>query len=128
MTGLYEEWIVPAFIDLSMRSKPFRKRIAGAAEGRVLDVAIGRGVNLPFYARHSQEIFGLDPSPQLIARAQCKVQRIQGRPQHGYHCDDVDRLQYSRYRCCSRRNATRKLDDLISDAAFASIVWKPATT
>ena len=38
--GIYEEWILPALIDLSMRNKrlrPYRQRVAGAAEGRVLE-------------------------------------------------------------------------------------------
>src|SRR6266481_989836 len=78
--GFYEEWILPPLIDLSMRNKrlrPYRERVAGAAEGRVLDMGIGSGLNLPFYARQAQEIFGLDPSPRLLARAQNKAQRMQ---------------------------------------------------
>src|SRR5262245_66673220 len=71
--GLYQDWVVPTFIDLSMRNKrlrPYRERVAGVAEGRVLDVGIGSGLNLPFYAGQAREIFGLDPSPRLLARAQ----------------------------------------------------------
>ena len=52
--GFYEEWIVPPLIDWSMRNKrlrPYRERTAGAAEGRVLDIGVGSGLNLPFYAR-----------------------------------------------------------------------------
>jgi hypothetical protein len=48
--GFYGEWILPPLIDLSMRNKrlrPYRERVAGAAEGRVLDIGIGSGVNLP---------------------------------------------------------------------------------
>jgi ubiquinone/menaquinone biosynthesis C-methylase UbiE len=78
--GFYQQWILPALIDLSMRNKqlrPFRERVAGAAEGRVLDVGVGSGLNLPFYARQAREIFGLDPSAQLLARARGKTQRMQ---------------------------------------------------
>ena len=78
--GFYAEWILPSLIDLSMRNKrlrPYRERTAGAAEGRVLDVGIGSGLNLPFYARKAREIFGLDPSLTLLARAQRKVARTQ---------------------------------------------------
>jgi ubiquinone/menaquinone biosynthesis C-methylase UbiE len=78
--GFYEEWIVPPLIDWSMRNKrlrPYRERTAGAAEGRVLDIGIGSGLNLPFYARQAREIFGLDPSPPLLARAQSMAPRTQ---------------------------------------------------
>jgi ubiquinone/menaquinone biosynthesis C-methylase UbiE len=76
--GFYEEWILPALIDLSMRNKrlrPYRERVAGAAEGRVLDVGVGSGLNLPFYARQAREVFGLDPSPQLLERARRNMPR-----------------------------------------------------
>jgi ubiquinone/menaquinone biosynthesis C-methylase UbiE len=75
--GFYENWILPAVIDLAMRNKhlrPYRQRIAGAAEGRVLEIGIGSGLNLPFYTARAERIFGLDPSPQLLARARPKAQ------------------------------------------------------
>jgi ubiquinone/menaquinone biosynthesis C-methylase UbiE len=78
MMGLYAEWILPSLIDLSMRNerlRPYRERTAGAAEGRVLDVGIGSGLNLPFYGRNANEIFGLDPSLPLLSRAQSKARR-----------------------------------------------------
>jgi ubiquinone/menaquinone biosynthesis C-methylase UbiE len=79
MMGYYQKWIVPAVIDLSMRNKrlrPYRERVAGAAEGHVLDVGVGSGLNLPFYARQAREIFGLDPSPALLARAGGNAQHL----------------------------------------------------
>ncbi len=70
--AFYRNWILPTLIDLSMRNKqlvPYRQRVAGGAEGRVLDIGIGSGFNLPFYGPQVGEIFGLDPSPQLLTRA-----------------------------------------------------------
>jgi ubiquinone/menaquinone biosynthesis C-methylase UbiE len=59
------------------RLRPYRERVAGAAEGRVLDVGIGSGLNLPFYAGQAREIFGLDPSPRLLARAQRQTRHVE---------------------------------------------------
>jgi len=78
--SFYPDWILPSLIDLSMRNKrlrPYRERIAGAAEGRVLDIGIGSGLNLPFYAPKAREIFGLDPSLALLTRARKKAPRTQ---------------------------------------------------
>jgi ubiquinone/menaquinone biosynthesis C-methylase UbiE len=77
--GLYQDWIVPALTDLSMRNKrlrPYRERIGGAALGRVLDVGVGSGLNLPFYQR-AREIFGVEPSRRLLARARGEARHTQ---------------------------------------------------
>jgi ubiquinone/menaquinone biosynthesis C-methylase UbiE len=78
--ALYQDWVVPVLIDLSMRNKrlrPYRERVAGAAEGRVLDVGIGSGLNLPFFGQRAREVFGLDPSSRLLARARDQKQHTQ---------------------------------------------------
>src|SRR5688500_14345396 len=71
--GLYTERILPRLIDVAMRYEdlaPYRRRVAAGARGRVLEVGVGSGLNLPWYDRATvKEIVGLDPSPRLIEMA-----------------------------------------------------------
>ena len=70
--GFYQDQIVPLLINWSMRQRnltAYRSRIIPAAEGRVLEIGIGSGLNLPFYSRNVARVIGLEPSPRLLAMA-----------------------------------------------------------
>jgi len=70
--GLYKEYIVPWLTHLAMkqgRLVPYRKRTVPGAVGRVLEVGIGSGLNLPFYGNGIIQVVGLDPSPKLLEMA-----------------------------------------------------------
>ncbi|MGH6936585.1 MAG: SAM-dependent methyltransferase, partial [Methylocella sp.] len=61
--GFYQDQILPFLINLSMRHNKlaaYRDRIVPAAEGRVLEIGIGSGHNLPFYSRDVRQVIGLD--------------------------------------------------------------------
>lgn len=86
--GFYHDRVLPALVDLSMRNKllrPFRERVTASAEGRVLDVGVGSGLNLPLYGPRAEEVIGLEPSQPLLVRARkqaelahASVQLIEG--------------------------------------------------
>lgn len=70
--GFYRDRILPSLIDLAMRQRnlvAYRGRAIAAAEGRVLEIGIGSGLNLPFYIDKATSVIGLDPSPRLLTMA-----------------------------------------------------------
>jgi len=76
--GFYRDRIVPHLVHLSMRNRqllPRRERVVSGAEGRVLEIGIGSGLNLPFYPPDVHEILGLDPAPRLLAMARRAAER-----------------------------------------------------
>ncbi len=70
--GWYERRILPRLIDFAMRRNrlvPLREGLLAAAEGTVLEIGIGSGLNLPLYPRDVKAVYGIDPSPELLAMA-----------------------------------------------------------
>lgn len=71
--SFYNDHILPHVINLAMHNReldPYRRRVVSQAHGRVLEIGIGSGLNLPLYGSRVDEIFGLDPSARLIDMAQ----------------------------------------------------------
>jgi ubiquinone/menaquinone biosynthesis C-methylase UbiE len=71
----YQNRILPRLIDLAMRNarhEPYRRRVVSTAEGRVLEIGAGSGLNLPFYPPSVTEIVELEPHPKLLAMARRK--------------------------------------------------------
>lgn len=80
--GVYQDRIVPHLVRLSMRNEvlvAYRQRVVPAAEGRVLEIGVGPGCNLPLYSSRVREVIGLDPSAKLLEMAR-EVARPLARP------------------------------------------------
>jgi ubiquinone/menaquinone biosynthesis C-methylase UbiE len=80
--GFYNDVVLPRLLDQAMKKEDlvgYRQRVVTAAHGRVLEIGIGSGLNLPFYGPGVTEIIGLEPSQPLVdmaarrARADGKV-------------------------------------------------------
>lgn len=75
--GFYESRILPILIDLGCGAEPIaeqRRKIVPLAEGRVLEVGMGSGLNIPFYDRSRVElVWGLEPSEGMRRRAAPRV-------------------------------------------------------
>ena len=78
--GLYTRYILPRAVHLACSGRPQmrqRAKVVPRARGRVLEIGIGSGLNLPFYdAARVSRIWGLDPSPQMRAMAAKVARRV----------------------------------------------------
>ncbi len=69
--NFYRERVLPHLIQMSMKQEhfePYRRRAVGVARGRILEIGVGSGLNLPLYQSGSH-VVGLDPSATLLAMA-----------------------------------------------------------
>ncbi len=74
--GLYDKYILPHILDFVMGQKDIaelRQEVVPAARGRVLEVGMGSGLNLPFYGSSVETVVGLDPSRELLKMAARRI-------------------------------------------------------
>ncbi len=69
----YRDFLLPRLVHGVMRGArflPLRRELAAAARGRVLEIGLGSGLNLPFYdPRRVATLVGIDPSETLLRLA-----------------------------------------------------------
>lgn len=72
--GLYSRYILPKVVHFTCGLKPSmrqREKVVPRARGRVLEVGIGSGLNLPFYdPAKVTKVWGLDPSLEMTRMAE----------------------------------------------------------
>jgi ubiquinone/menaquinone biosynthesis C-methylase UbiE len=70
--NFYDRWVLPSILDWAMRQnqlEKYRREVVASASGRVLEVGVGSGLNFPLYDKQVEIVFGIDPSPRLLAIA-----------------------------------------------------------
>lgn len=72
--GIYDKYLLPKLVHLTCGQNPSmrqREKVVPLAKGRVLEIGIGSGLNIPFYdAQNVEHLWGLDPSAEMWAIAQ----------------------------------------------------------
>lgn len=75
----YERHLLPYVIDMACGIKPVqrqRAKIVPRAAGRVLEIGIGTGRNVPFYDPNRVEaLYGLDPADQMHGLARKRIRK-----------------------------------------------------
>lgn len=78
--GLYERHVLPRLINFACGLKPIRlqrQKVIPQASGRVLEIGIGSGLNLPYYDPAKVErMWGLEPSAEIRRMAERKSRSL----------------------------------------------------
>lgn len=78
---LYNRYVLPRLINLACSSRPNmkqREKVIPLAEGEVLEVGLGSGLNLPHYDTSKvRKVWGLEPSEGMRRLAQERVRQSQ---------------------------------------------------
>jgi ubiquinone/menaquinone biosynthesis C-methylase UbiE len=76
--SIYDDRILPHLIDFTCSARPNRKqreKVVPQAEGDVLEIGFGSGLNLPFYDKSKvRKVWGLEPSEGMRRKARRMVE------------------------------------------------------
>jgi ubiquinone/menaquinone biosynthesis C-methylase UbiE len=120
--GLYSKLVLPYLTDFAMRDKVAtarRSQLVPGADGIVLEIGIGSGLNLPFYSSAVRLLYAVDPSPQLLAMTRKKVERLAFPVE--LRCESAERLSLDgrsvdtivmTWALCTIQNPARELREM----------------
>ncbi|NQW27841.1 MAG: class I SAM-dependent methyltransferase [Flammeovirgaceae bacterium] len=78
--GLYDQYLLPLLVNAICKQNPFtdqRSKIVPLAKGKVLEIGIGSGLNLPFYQKEQvTELTAIDPSLAVWKQNRTKVDQL----------------------------------------------------
>ena len=119
--AFYQERVLPHLIQMSMKQEhfePYRRRVTAAARGKVLEIGVGSGLNLPLYAAGT-EVVGLDPSAKLLSMAReatvdraRNIQLIEGSAESIPLPDHAFDAVVTTWTMCSIRDAAGALSEI----------------
>ncbi len=75
----YERTVLPKLIEAGCGQGPLmklRSQYVPQAQGKVLEIGIGTGLNLEFYDKEQVQLTGLDPAQELTGLAQERAQSL----------------------------------------------------
>jgi ubiquinone/menaquinone biosynthesis C-methylase UbiE len=71
--GLYAKYVLPKIVHLTCGQRPVmrqRQKVVPLASGKVLEIGLGSGLNLPYYdASQVTGLWGLEPEPEMTRMA-----------------------------------------------------------
>jgi ubiquinone/menaquinone biosynthesis C-methylase UbiE len=76
--SLYSHRIFPCLCEWGMSRRPLmecRREVLSGARGRVLEIGVGTGLNLPLYPQHVKRITAIDANAGMMPRAQKRAAR-----------------------------------------------------
>lgn len=75
--NLYNKYLLPKLVNIACSQKPSmrqREKVVPLASGRVLEIGIGTGLNVPYYdPGRVSHLWGLDPSAEMWSAAQKNI-------------------------------------------------------
>jgi len=77
--GFYSKYVLPHLLDLAMRNREqtrLRAEWLPRAQGDVLEIGIGSGLNLAFYSGAVRQLSGVDSSQELLAKAEKRARAL----------------------------------------------------
>ena len=120
---MYDKYILPYLLNYTCGQKPFikqREKIVPLARGKVLEIGIGSGLNLPYLdAARIDSLVGIDPSEELIGLAEKriddsmpKIEFIVSKAEDMHFNDDTFDTVLMTYTMCTVDDVSRVLDEL----------------
>jgi len=78
--GIYDKYVLPKIVHFVCGMKPTmkqREKVVPLVHGRVLEIGLGSGLNLPYYdSSRVKHVWGLDPSREMWAIAEKRVNGV----------------------------------------------------